>query len=177
MGTWWSDLWTGLARDFSDLPSLAGLVQILIRLMMAACLGGLLGYNRQQVGKAAGMRTHMLVALGSAFFVLAPQQAGMELDGLSRVTQGVVSGIGFLGAGTILKLSDQQKIKGLTTAASIWLVAAVGVACGMGRLSSAIVVTLLAFVILANLQRFEHWLAGKKEVPPSQTPGPEDECA
>ena len=85
--------------------------------LLAALLGGLVGFQREQAGKAAGLRTHMLVALGAAFFVMIPYQAGMPLADLSRVLQGIITGVGFLGAGTILKRPAEEHIEGLTTAA------------------------------------------------------------
>lgn len=94
----------------------------------------------------------MLVALGSALFVLVPLQAGTDLSDMSRVLQGVIAGIGFLGAGAILKSSDDQQVRGLTTAASIWLTAAVGIAAGMGREATAVVSTLFALLILFALR-------------------------
>jgi putative Mg2+ transporter-C (MgtC) family protein len=151
MSTIWQEVWRGLQTDSTDFPGLAAVTQIVVRLLLAALLGGLLGVQRELVGKAAGIRTHMLVALGSAFFVFIPSQAGMPLADLSRVLQGVTTGIGFLGAGTILKLSEPKQIHGLTTAAGLWLTAAVGVAAGMGRETWAILGTVLAFIILAFL--------------------------
>jgi putative Mg2+ transporter-C (MgtC) family protein len=147
-----------MREDFSDVPSAGQAARIAIRMLLAALLGGILGYQRQQAGKEAGIRTYMLVALGAALFILVPQQAGMKVADLSRVIQGLVAGIGFLGAGAILKLSEEGQIKGLTTAASIWLTAAIGMAAGMGRGLTAILGTLLAFVILAFLPRLESWL-------------------
>ena len=107
--------------------------QLVLRMLLATLLGSLLGYQREHQGKEAGMRTHMLVALGSTFFVLIPLQAGMPLGDLSRVLQGLISGIGFLVAGAILKQQDTEQIHGLTTAAGLWLTASVGVAVGLGR--------------------------------------------
>lgn len=144
-------VWQGIAADFSDLPSIANVVQILIRLLLAAGIGGLLGFERERAGKAAGVRTHMLVALGAAIFVLIPQQAGMKIEDISRVIQGVATGIGFIGAGTILKQTAQGEIQGLTTAAGLWLTAALGLAAGMGREASAILGAILAFLILSVL--------------------------
>jgi putative Mg2+ transporter-C (MgtC) family protein len=95
----------------------------------------------------------MLVALGAAFFVLIPHQAGMLLPDMSRVLQGVIAGVGFLGAGTILKQNEQEQIHGLTTAAGLWLTAAVGIAAGLGREASAILATALAFIILSLMPR------------------------
>ena len=149
----WQEVWRGILADFTDVPSIAELAQISVRLLLAAVLGGLLGLQRELIGKAAGLRTHMLVAMGAAFFTLIPVQAGMPITDLSRVLQGVIVGVGFLGAGTILQLKQQQRILGLTTAAGLWLTAAIGVAAGMGREVSAIVGTVLAFLILALLPR------------------------
>lgn len=149
----WQEVWRGIQADFVDVPSIAELAQIIVRLLLAAVLGGLLGLQRELVGKAAGLRTHMLVAMGAAFFTLIPVQAGMPIADLSRVLQGVIVGVGFLGAGTILQLQKQQRILGLTTAAGLWLTAAIGVAAGMGREVSAIVGAVLALFILALLPR------------------------
>jgi putative Mg2+ transporter-C (MgtC) family protein len=153
VNTLWHEVWRGVQSDFVDLPSVAEVTQIVLRLLLAALLGGLLGFEREQVGRAAGLRTHMLVALGAAFFVIIPYQAGMPLADLSRVLQGIITGVGFLGAGTILKRQTEEQIEGLTTAAGLWLTAAVGAAAGMGREASAVLGTVLAFLILAVLPR------------------------
>ncbi len=139
--------------EFSDLPDLQTVTRITIRLSLAAVLGGVLGYEREQEGKAAGLRTHMLVALGAALFVLIPQQAGVSDADLTRVLQGLVAGIGFLGAGTIIKGQGEEEVKGLTTAAGIWLTAAVGTGAGMGREATAVLSTGLAFAILSIVPR------------------------
>jgi putative Mg2+ transporter-C (MgtC) family protein len=146
-------VWRGIQADFADVPGIAEVTQIVVRLLLAALLGGLVGFQRERRGKAAGLRTHMLVALGAAFFVLIPAQAGMPLADLSRVLQGVITGVGFLGAGTILKRQASEQIEGLTTAAGLWLTAAVGSAAGMGRETSAVLGTVLAFIILSLLPR------------------------
>ena len=148
MGVWWQEVGDTVRHEFSDLPDAAGVTRITLRLLIAAILGGLLGFERERKGKAAGLRTHMLVALGAALFVLIPQQAGVSDADLTRVLQGLVAGIGFLGAGTIIKGSGDEEIKGLTTAAGIWLTAAIGVAAGMGREATAVLSTLLALAIL-----------------------------
>lgn len=145
----WYEIVDAVRADFTDVPGAAEAVRITVRLLLAALLGGVLGWQREHVGKAAGLRTHMLVALGAALFVLIPQQAGVSPADLSRVIQGVITGIGFLGAGAILKLNERGQIYGLTTASGIWLTAAVGIAAGMGREASAMLATLLAFVILS----------------------------
>jgi putative Mg2+ transporter-C (MgtC) family protein len=148
MRPWWRLVWDALYADFSDLPDAGQVTHVVVRMALAAALGGLLGWERERAGKAAGRRTHMLVALGAAFFVFVPQQAGMSSADLSRVIQGLVAGIGFVGAGAILKEDQGGRIKGLTTAAGIWLTAAVGVAVGLGREASAVLGTLLALLIL-----------------------------
>ena len=128
---------------------------MVVRLTVASVLGGLIGLERQEEGKAAGLRTHMLVALAAALFVLAPILAGIEASQLARVIQGVAVGIGFVGAGVILKLKDEQRVKGLTTAASVWLTAGVGVAVGLGALWSAVFALCLAWLILFVLRVLE----------------------
>ncbi|MNH40230.1 putative Mg(2+) transport ATPase [compost metagenome] len=97
----------------------------------------------------------MLVALGAALFVLVPQMSGSQADAMSRVVQGVIAGIGFLGAGTILKNQegDEGHVKGLTTAAGLWMTAAIGVSAGLGREATAVLSTLLALLILGVMPR------------------------
>jgi putative Mg2+ transporter-C (MgtC) family protein len=158
MGSWWERTGDALAQDFSDLPDGAALARAVVRLLMAAALGGVLGWERGLAGKSAGLRTHMLVSLGAALFVLVPRQAGMSDDVISRVIQGLVAGIGFLGAGAILKPSDERHIFGLTTAASIWMAAAIGVTAGLGRIVTAALATLLALGILALLARVDQYI-------------------
>ena len=136
-------------------PDSVEAIRIILRMLVAGLLGGLLGFEREQTRKAAGLRTHILVALGSALFVLAPLEAGMPASDVSRIVQGVAAGIGFIGAGAILKLTDQQQIRGLTTAASIWTTAAVGMAAGLGRFALALLAALLALVTLAVLNKAE----------------------
>jgi uncharacterized membrane protein YhiD involved in acid resistance len=134
-------------------------------------LGGALGWERERAGKAAGMRTHMLVAMGAAFFVFVPQQSGMSAEGLGRVIQGLVAGIGFLGAGAILKPSegDDSQVRGLTTAAGIWFTAAVGVAVGLGREATAVLGTLLALAVLL----LSAWEPGGGGAPPADPKSPQ----
>ena len=148
------EVWDTVREEFTDIGDGASIVRIVVRLLVAVVLGGVLGWERESVGAPAGLRTHMLVSLGSALFVLIPLQAGMKMEDLSRVLQGVTAGIGFLGAGAILKQRDRNDVRGLTTAASIWLTAALGVAAGMGREATALLSTLFALVILAILRRW-----------------------
>ena len=149
---WWTKSWMTVQQEFSDLGNAEDITRIVVRLLVALLLGGLLGYERESVGASAGLRTHMLVSLGAALFVLIPLQAGMNIQDLSRVIQGIVAGIGFLGAGAILKQTDKEDIKGLTTAASVWLTAAVGIAAGMGREATAVFSTLFAIVVLTIMR-------------------------
>lgn len=140
----------------SGLPDGGQLVRVFIRLIAATLLGAVVGVQRERAGKPAGLRTHMLVTLGTAVFVLACSGVGMSLDGLSRVIQGIVTGIGFIGAGSILKLDKEREIQGLTTAAGVWMTAAVGVAVGLGSLGVALLSTFFALVILSFASRIEH---------------------
>jgi putative Mg2+ transporter-C (MgtC) family protein len=144
----WQEIWNTVLSEFSDIPDATQIVRITLRLLVAAALGGLLGYEREQQGKSAGVRTHMLVALGAAIFVLVPQQAGASAADLSRVLQGLVAGVGFLGAGSII-MGQKKDVAGLTTAASIWTTAAIGAAAGMGREATAVLSTILALAILS----------------------------
>jgi putative Mg2+ transporter-C (MgtC) family protein len=151
-------------QDFADLGDGSRLAHIALRLVIAALLGGVLGYQRELVGKAAGLRTHMLVSVGSAFFVMVPQLEGMALGDMSRVLQGIITGIGFLAGGAILKLTSEKEIQGLTTAAGIWLATAIGIAVGFGRLGTAIVGAVFAFLILGAVQRAQaRWLPEHKK--------------
>jgi putative Mg2+ transporter-C (MgtC) family protein len=152
MHPWWQVVLETLKADFSDLPDVAGVTRLVTRLFVAALFGAVLGYERESHGKDAGLRTHILVSLGAALFVLIPQQAGMLDADLSRIIQGVVTGIGFVGAGAILKLPQERRIEGLTTAAGIWLTAAVGIAAGLGREASAVLGSVLAVIVLASLR-------------------------
>ena len=142
-----------LRSEFSDVADVEQVTRLLIRLLLAALLGGRLGYERESRGKASGVRTHILVAMGAALFVLLPGLGGMAMADMSRVIQGLVTGVGFLGAGAIIKLRSEQDVQGLTTAAGIWMTAAIGVACGLGRESTALISTVLALVVLAALPR------------------------
>jgi len=140
----------------NGLPDAQGAARILVRLLAAVVFGAIIGVEREHVGKAAGLRTHLLVALGSAVFVLAPIEAGMASTDVSRIVQGLAAGIGFIGAGTILKLTDEREIRGLTTAASIWLTAGVGVAAGLGRFALGLVVASVGWVTLVLQERHPH---------------------
>ncbi len=155
MDAWWHEVWQTLLAEFADIGDAKQLTQITVRLLIAAILGGILGFEREHKGKAAGVRTHMLVAMGAALFVMVPQMSGNQADAMSRVVQGVIAGIGFLGAGTILKGKEDEEghVKGLTTAAGLWMTAAIGVAAGLGRESTAVLSTLLALAVFSVMPR------------------------
>jgi putative Mg2+ transporter-C (MgtC) family protein len=126
-------------------------LEIPLRLILAAVIGGILGYEREQKEKPAGLRTHMMVALGSACFTMVGFEIYTSVENASssdpiRVVEGVAGGIGFLGAGVILRTGSS--ISGLTTAGSIWLVGAIGVACGGGQYGLGLTAAVVAFVIL-----------------------------
>ena len=170
---WWAIVSSTVTAEFSDITYLGDATRVSSRLLIASLLGGLLGYERELKRKAAGLRTHMLVALGAALFVLVPVQVGMSPEDISRVIQGLVTGIGFLGAGTILKGNSAEDVKGLTTAAGIWLTAAIGVAVGLGHEATAVLSTLLAlaiFVLMPRLERHSARRAARKRREANRAP-------
>lgn len=143
-----AEIWSGVVSEFSDFPNIETWVRMTVRLLFATLFGGLIGYERGRSGKAAGLRTHMLVCLGTAFVLAVPQQAGMQLMDMSRVIQGVMAGVGFIGAGAIWKGHGKGDIEGLTTAASIWFTAAIGIAVGLGRETSALLAVVFVLAVL-----------------------------
>jgi putative Mg2+ transporter-C (MgtC) family protein len=160
------------ARLYAKEPIVNLELWILLRLLIAAILGGIVGYERTATGKRAGLRTHMLVAVGSALFM---SSADLAVDWAHKATprdrdvasilqvqvavlspvQAVATGIGFLGAGTIFLGGHQQRVHGLTTAASIWVIAAVGIAVGCDRFLLATGAALLTLLILHVLIKLE----------------------
>jgi putative Mg2+ transporter-C (MgtC) family protein len=128
---------------------------VIVRLLAALLAGGVIGLQRELSGKAAGLRTHILVSMGMALLVLAATQADMQQDAMSRVIQGLVTGIGFIGAGVIMKMESQNQIHGLTTAAGIWMTAAIGIAIGLGHLGTATLGVLFAWFVLSVIARVE----------------------
>lgn len=141
-----------------------------MRLALAAFLGGVLGLNREIALKPAGMRTHALVSLGSALATvtgLALTQSGDDAAAPSRIIQGIVAGIGFIGSGVILHRRDNHTVEGLTTAASIWVIAATGVAVGAGLWRASAIVVIISLVLLiigSPIDKFVHRLSK----PPNQ---------
>lgn len=186
MDTWWAQIASTVIKEFSDLSDVGQATRLVLRLTVAAVLGGLLGMEREHKGKAAGIRTHMLVAMGSALFVMLSQQSGIAPADMSRVIQGLIAGIGFLGAGTILKGEEPNKVQGLTTAAGIWMTSAIGMAAGLGLEVTAVLSTLLALVIFAVVpwmidtrddntdKHSENFNNGKPNPARSRNPNPAD---
>jgi len=126
-------------------------IDVIIRLIMAAILGGLIGFERESHGRAAGLRTHILVCLGSTLIMLTSMHVFELYKGVAEVDPGriaaqVVTGVGFLGAGTIMRF--RASVKGLTTAASLWVVAGIGLAIGSGMFSAAVSTTALVLIAL-----------------------------
>ena len=150
-GDAWSDL-------MGSLPSGAQLIHVSLRLFVALVVGGLVGLQRELTHKPAGLRTHMLLSLGTALILVTSEQAGMSKSDLSRVVQGLVTGVGFLGGGAILKLTAEREIHGLTTAAGLWVTAAAGAAAGLGRLGLAIIGVSLGLLVLAAFVKLEQRL-------------------
>ncbi|MFH0817547.1 MAG: MgtC/SapB family protein [Candidatus Micrarchaeota archaeon] len=121
-------------------------VELVLRLLEASFLGGIIGYEREKYNKPAGLRTHMLVCLGTAMLIVYSENSFPTPDSWARVAAGAITGIGFLGAGTIMQ--SNKKVSGLTTAATVWTVAIIGMAVGGGQLLGAFVSTLLILGIL-----------------------------
>lgn len=147
----WNDLWTYLAEP--------NLVSMIVRLFLAAIAGGVIGIERGYHGRAAGLRTHMLVCLGAALTALIGAHLTMNL-GLAgdaqRTAAQVMSGVGFLGAGTILlKRGNNSQVTGLTTAAGLWATAAIGLAMGFGLYAPAIFTVLIVVIVFTLMARLE----------------------
>lgn len=135
--------------------------EILIRLLISIVLGALIGIERERRNRPAGLRTHILVSLGSALFTITSIQFSKSFGNVdpSRIAANIVTGIGFLGAGAIMK--EGLTIKGLTTAATIWVSSAIGLACGMGYYIPAILTSISTLIILISLRSLEIERFGK----------------
>lgn len=121
-------------------------VEMILRLLLATALGAGIGYQRERAGKVAGLRTHILIGLGAALFTVVSVFGFSGAVDPSRVAAGVVAGVGFIGAGVIFR--GEEGVAGLTTAASIWIVAAIGLAAGAGLYLISVIVTLIAIGVL-----------------------------
>lgn len=147
--------------QFLALPDAGQLFSVVARILTAALLGGFIGWQRERQHHAAGLRTHILVATGAASFVLVPILTQMASADLSRVMQGIVQGIGFLGAGAIIKFTNRDEVHGLTSAASIWATAAIGMGSGAAPLWLPVIATAIVWLVLAPLERLEKYLKTK----------------
>jgi putative Mg2+ transporter-C (MgtC) family protein len=149
--------------------------EAMLRVLAATAAGGVIGLNRELTQKPAGLRTHALVALGAALVTVSALQLGVtsnatHADAASRVIQGVIAGIGFLGGGVILH-ADGRNVKGLTTAATIWVAAALGISCGIGQWHIAGTTAVLALVVLVlgrPVESLLHKYRRNGDTPPPQ---------
>jgi putative Mg2+ transporter-C (MgtC) family protein len=133
---------------------------IIGRLVLATLLGAVVGVNREWEGKPAGLKTHALVALGGALFTIIAlllSEAG-DASATSRVLQGITAGLGFIGAGVIMRRPELQDVQGLTTAAAIWLVSAVGVAVGAGMWRTSLAALALTLFMLVVGEKIDEWI-------------------
>ena len=148
MNILWEELTAGLTNHDH-------LLRVSLRLFAAMLLGGLIGLQRVSERKPSGLRTHTLVCLGTTVVLLSFSAAALPSEGASRVIEGIMTGIGFIGAGSILKLSEEHLVHGLTASARIWTTAAVGIAIGLGQIGIALITTALTILILAVLTALE----------------------
>ena len=128
--------------------NLSPLLEMTLRFLLAVALGAGIGYQRERAGKAAGVRTHILVSSGAALFTLVSIYGFDGAVDISRVAAGVVVGIGFIGAGVILRGQREKEVAGLTTAATIWMTAAIGLAAGAGMYLVSVIATAVAVGVL-----------------------------
>jgi putative Mg2+ transporter-C (MgtC) family protein len=141
-------------------------IELVIRLLLAAALGGIIGYEREYTGRPAGFRTHILVCVASALVMLTSEFLSLHYGGASapdpaRLGASVLSGVGFLGAGTIIR--DGANVRGLTTAASLWAVSCIGIAAGIGFYAGALIGSAVIFFTLVLLKRIELNVAAKNK--------------
>ena len=142
--------------------------ELLLELVLAAVLGGLIGFEREWKDKPAGLRTNILICMAAVLFAEISQRAAAISGGdPGRIAAQILTGVGFLGAGTILH--QRGSVTGLTSAATIWMVTAIGVTLGFGAYLDATTATVLVLVVLAGLQRAEEWIQRRRPAPPGDT--------
>jgi len=135
------------------------MVAVVGRLMLATAFGLAIGVNRERLGKPAGLRTHGLVALGAAVLTVVGLLLGIgDASAAGRVLQGIVAGVGFIGAGVIMHGHDEKSVHGLTTAAAIWVAAAVGIAAGAGLWRTGLAALIITLVVLAAGEAVDRWI-------------------
>ena len=157
---------------FNDLPATGSLVDVLLRLLVATVAGMIIGLNRDLRGKPVGVRTLGLVSLGSALAILAGTHFGAaaQADAASRVIQGVLTGVGFIGAGVIFQQPGQRGPRGLTTAATVWIAAVLGIVSGLGAWTIVIAAGLTTLFVLmfgGAIERLAQRALGRREAGPS----------
>jgi len=135
------------------------LEELVFRLLAAVVLGGILGFEREARRRSAGLRTLILICMGSALVTMIAVHTSVDLDGAKWITSSIVTGVGFLGAGAIMR--DRFNIKGLTTAASIWLVAMIGMGIGYGMVVESAVATAFALFVLLGVGKVEGFIFHK----------------
>ena len=138
-----------------------------LRMATSVVLGAAIGFNRDIHGKPTGIRAHALVSLGAAILMVAGSGShigGSHPDAMSRVIQGIVAGIGFLGAGVILRGAHGRQVYHLVTASSLWVTTGIGVLCGMGAYELALIATALVLIVLVLGLRLDRWLYGRAGV-------------
>ena len=140
-------------------------VELLGELALAVVLGGLIGFEREWKNKPAGLRTNILICMAAVLFAEISQRAAMSGGDPGRIAAQILTGVGFLGAGTILH--SKGGVTGLTSAATIWMVTAIGVTLGWGAYVDAIAATALVLVVLTGLQRLEDWIQRQRPSPPA----------
>ena len=140
-------------------------LELLIELVLAVVLGGLIGFEREWKDKPAGLRTNILICMAAVLFAEISQRAAAGGGDPGRIAAQILTGVGFLGAGTILH--QRGEVTGLTSAATIWMVTAIGVTLGFGAYVDAMGATILVLVVLAGLQRAEEWIHRRRPAPPA----------
>jgi putative Mg2+ transporter-C (MgtC) family protein len=141
-------------------------VQSMLSMVIAVVLGALIGIEREVHGKPAGLRTNALICMGAAAFMVIAQRIGLAPDAISRMTAGIVTGVGFIGGGAVLR--DRTNISGVTTAATIWVVTSIGIACGMRLYDMAVSITVLSLIVLAILGPLDRKIRRTKDREPQQ---------
>jgi putative Mg2+ transporter-C (MgtC) family protein len=147
-------------------------VELLLELALAVVLGGLIGFEREWKNKPAGLRTNILICMSAVLFTEISYRVGLAGGDPGRIASQILAGVGFLGAGTILH--HKGSVSGLTSAATIWMVTAIGVTLGWGAYVDAIAATALVLVVLAGMQRAENWINAHRPAPPDGEPAAAD---
>ena len=143
-------------------------LELVLELVLAAVLGGLIGFEREWKDKPAGLRTNILICMAAVLFAEISQRAAASGGDPGRIAAQILTGVGFLGAGTILH--QKGEVTGLTSAATIWMVTAIGVTLGFGAYLDAMGATILVLLVLAGLQRAEDWIHRRRPAPPADGP-------